>query len=229
MPVTEKKKPVPKRPAVKRATYHHGNLKEDLILATLSLIEENGPENVSLREVAKRAGVSSGAPFRHFPDRAALMTAVAEEAMMRFKMEVDSRLEETKSIDPLIRFRAVGYAYLHWAIKNPSHFLVISNRRLIHFEASKILRDINAEIQQTMMECLNEAREKGLLRTNDISQLPLIARAVSYGLARMYVDGHLLQWGVGKQHWGKAIEKALNQFIEGIASDAWLSAQLPGD
>jgi AcrR family transcriptional regulator len=225
MAAPPKKKPGSKGPAAKRATYHHGNLKEDLISATLALIEEHGPENVSLRDVAKHAGVSSGAPFRHFADRAALMTAVAEEAMLRFKAEVVSTLEGTKSTDPLVRFRAVGYAYLRWAVKNPSHFLVISNRRLIHFEASDILRNINAEIQQAMVEFLSEAKSKGLLRSDDTSRLPLIARAVSYGLARMYVDGHLPQWGVDKQHWGGAIEKALDQFIEGIATDAWLKSK----
>ena len=70
---------VVKRPApVKRPRYHHGNLKEALVNATVKLIEERGVEKVSVREAAKRVGVSSGAPFRRFPTRTALLTAVAE-------------------------------------------------------------------------------------------------------------------------------------------------------
>ena len=61
--------------------YHHGSLVEALIAATIDIIEARGVEHVSVREVARRAGVSSGAPFRHFATKTALLTAVGEQAM----------------------------------------------------------------------------------------------------------------------------------------------------
>jgi len=66
--------PVPK-------PYHHGDLRRVLIDAALKLVGEGGADAVSVREAARRAGVSPGAPFRHFPSREALMSAVAEFAL----------------------------------------------------------------------------------------------------------------------------------------------------
>src|SRR5713226_4202940 len=80
--------PLPPKP------YHHGDLKRVLVDAALRLAEEGGAEGVSVREAARRAGVSPGAPFRHFPNRVALLTAVAEEAQRRFRAEIDAALSE---------------------------------------------------------------------------------------------------------------------------------------
>src|SRR5580704_4036921 len=108
MPVSAK----PKRRAAGRRPqqpkpYHHGDLRRVLIDAALGLVEQQGAEGVSVREAARRAGVSPGAPFRHFPNRIALMTAVAEEAQRRFQAEIDAALAELKPGYPLARFRCI--------------------------------------------------------------------------------------------------------------------------
>ena len=64
---------------VTRTNYHHGALREALLTATLELIEADGIGAVSLRQVARAAGVSPGAPYHHFPDRAALLTALSDQ------------------------------------------------------------------------------------------------------------------------------------------------------
>src|SRR6201994_3346863 len=61
----------------KRDTYHHGDLKRALTDAALRLVQEKGPKGFTLREVARRAGVSAAAPYRHFADKAQLLAAVA--------------------------------------------------------------------------------------------------------------------------------------------------------
>ncbi|MGZ3236564.1 MAG: TetR/AcrR family transcriptional regulator [Burkholderiaceae bacterium] len=219
---TPKKKAATKKATNPRQAYHHGNLREAMIEATLALVEEGGPENVSLREAAKRAGVSSGAPFRHFPNRTALMTAVAEEAMHRLRAGIVDALDKSVNSDPLMRFRAVGYAYLKWAVHNPAHLLVISDRRLIDFDRSESLQKDNEHIQQLMSDLLEDADARGILRAGDRNSIPLIAKALSYGLARMYIDGHMPQWGVKQGEVIRTMEAAIDQFIDGIASDAWL-------
>src|SRR3979490_2876367 len=93
MPTSAKpKRRPPARPLLPPKPYHHGDLKRVLIDAALGLVEEGGAEAVSVREAARRAGVSPGAPFRHFPSRVALMTAVAEEAQRRFRAEIEVAL-----------------------------------------------------------------------------------------------------------------------------------------
>src|SRR5512142_2500607 len=122
-----KRKPVLKRQPARRPSplpkpYHHGDLRRGLIDAAIQLAEEGGAGAVSVREAARRAGVSPGAPFRHFESRDALMTAVAEEAQRRFRAEIDAALAEAPAGDPLARFRKLGLAYLRWAMRNPAHF-----------------------------------------------------------------------------------------------------------
>src|SRR5262249_48598255 len=106
---------IPKRRPAAPKPYHHGDLRRALIDAALKLAEEGLPA-VSVREAARRAGVSPGAPFRHFDSRDALMTAVAEEAQRRFRAEIEIALAEAPDGDPLQRFRAFGLAYLRWAM-----------------------------------------------------------------------------------------------------------------
>jgi AcrR family transcriptional regulator len=204
----------------RRDRYHHGNLREALIEATLELLEEGGLEHVTVREAAKRAGVSSGAPFRHFPTRTALLTAVAEQAMGRFRAEIDAALAQADSDDPLARFRAIGTAYLRWALRNPTHFRVISDRNLIDLEDSEVFLRDNREIRTMMDEQLSEAQRRGLLRPVDVSLVPIAARALVYGLARMYVDGHLAQWDVAPGEAERQLHAAMELFIASLSPHA---------
>jgi AcrR family transcriptional regulator len=206
------------RSASGRTNFHHGNLKEALIEATLRLVEEGGAEKVTVREAARRAGVSSGAPFRHFPDRTALMTAVAEQAMARFRAEIVRALSAVTTSDPLARFRALGHAYFRWLSNNPTHFRIISDRTLIDFEGSESLRRDNDEIRALMADLLEEAQRQHLIRPVDIAHTVLAARALSYGLGRMCVDGHFAQWDVPSKDVRRAWDAVFDLFLEGLAS-----------
>ena len=201
-----------------RARYHHGSLRQALIDAALALAEEVGVESVTVREAGKRAGVSSGAPFRHFPTRKALMTAVAEQAMERFRREIGRQLARAATLDPLARFRALGTAYLRWALRNPTHFEVISARHVIDFEGSKTLVRLNDEIRTLMDDLLKEAHERGQLRNVDLDVLPAEARALVYGLARMWTDGHFAQWG-GTNKAETTMQRAMDDFVRALARD----------
>lgn len=194
-------------------TYHHGNLREALIKAAVQLAEEGGADNVSVREVAKRVGVSPGAPFRHFASKTALMTAIAEEATNRFCAEIALAVEKVAVDDPMGRFAAVGVAYLRWAIQNPTHFQIISTRSLIDWGSSESLQRDNAAIRALMEEALTDAQRRGFLKSTNLAEAQIAGRALVYGLARMYVDGHFAQWGVDGETAERTAQNALKHFI----------------
>jgi AcrR family transcriptional regulator len=200
----------------RRRAYHHGNLRQALIDATLELVEEQGPEDVSVREAARRAGVSPAAPFRHFADRTALMTAVAEEATRRLVAEIDAALEAEPSDDPLERFRAMGDAYLRWATRYPTHFAIASQRRLIDYEGSATLGPDNDGLQARMNELLREAERRGELRSNDLRRIQVASRALVYGLARMQIDGHFPSWHVAAEESEAMMHDVLRLFLRGL-------------
>lgn len=210
---------MPKTKMPGRTGYHHGNLREALIDAAVQLVEEGGPDNVSVREVAKRAGVSPGAPFRHFASKTALMTAVAEQAMSRFRSEITKAVENVATDDPIERFAAVGIAYLRWAIRNPTHFQIISTRSLIDWDGSESLRHDNEAVRALVEGSMLEAQRRNLLRSNHIAETQIAARALVYGLARMCIDGHFAQWAVAGHPAERTAQNVLKHFVTLLGND----------
>jgi AcrR family transcriptional regulator len=204
----------------RRTSYHHGNLVETLIAVTVKIIEERGVEHVSVREAAKRAGVSPGAPFQHFRSKTALLTAVAEQAMGRLTEAITVAQSKADADQPIAVLEAIGQGYLQWALANPTHFAVINSGTLIDFEASDALRNQNEAIRQRMFELLNQARKRGQLNEGlQIDYVVLAARALVYGLARMAIDGHFPRWHPSEPP-PQAMRKALGLFIEQISAAA---------
>lgn len=123
------------------------------------------------------------------------MAAVAEEAQRRFRVEIEVALDQASATNPLGRFRAFGLAYLRWAMRNPSHFEIISTGRYFaHGSSIELTRD-NAELIGLTEQMLAEAADQGLLRSADLKRIQIAGRALVYGFARMNLDGHFPRWG----------------------------------
>jgi AcrR family transcriptional regulator len=95
-------------------------LRRALLDTALTLIEARGPEDVSLREVARQVGVSPAAVYRHFPDKQALMEAVAGEGLARLAAAQHAAAEACSELRA--RFAASGKAYVRFALANPGLF-----------------------------------------------------------------------------------------------------------
>jgi len=106
-----------------RKPYHHGDRRRALLGASLDLIREAGIHAFTLREVARRAGVSHAAPYRHFRDKAELLAAVAEEGFDRLTAAM--RAAAAKSQEPFECLQNAGLAYIEFAQEHPEHFLVM--------------------------------------------------------------------------------------------------------
>ena len=105
--------PAPGRP------YHHGDLRAALIATALEAITEHGAANLSLRELARRAGVSHAAPAHHFGDKTGLLTAVAAEGYQLLAEATSAAWRHTGS------FLESGVAYVRFAVTHPAHFAVM--------------------------------------------------------------------------------------------------------
>jgi AcrR family transcriptional regulator len=202
-----------------KTAYHHGRLREAMVEAAVGIVRESGAEAVSVREAARRAGVSSGAPFRHFANRTALMTGVAEAGMTRLREAVEQGLAACEGEHPLKRMLAIGDAYLDWALAHPTHYRVLGDRLSIDWEGSDTLRADNRFIRERMLEILAECRGRKLLRETDVDVLNLQLRAMAYGLVRMAVDGHLPEFGIEVDGAKAALRSALSAFLASAARD----------
>jgi AcrR family transcriptional regulator len=111
----------PRRAVPPRDAYHHGALREALIEASESLLAERGVEGFSLREVARRSGVSPAAPAHHFGDMAGLLAAVATLAFDGLTSALEAGNRRGGS-DPLARLREQGMGYVGFALRHPGRF-----------------------------------------------------------------------------------------------------------
>jgi AcrR family transcriptional regulator len=174
----------------KRATYHHGNLRAALIKATLRAIAEDGPEGFTLRDVARRAGVSPAAPYRHFQDKDELLAAVAGECAERLAATTTAAVAAVPDADALERFRQVGIASVQFAVAHPEHFRALNIPGIaarMPPEQRAIMEDFDAEQRRS----LAAAQEAGVIAPVSLDDLYLAANALVHGLGHMIVEGKL--------------------------------------
>ncbi|WP_395823627.1 TetR/AcrR family transcriptional regulator [Archangium minus] len=206
----ERRQPIPKKPA---SAYHHGRLREALIAAALRLI--GGGEDVNLREAARLVGVSPGAPFRHFRDKAALLAAVAEETMRRFRREVVTALGAAPSA-PSAQIHAMAVAYLRFALGEPAYFRAFARAGELGFFDSDFFKKENQETLDALDGLIIEGQQRGEVAPGDPRIVHLAARAFVYGLGRMYVEGHFARLGLGGDAPLSVAEQALAVFERGL-------------
>jgi AcrR family transcriptional regulator len=108
-------------PAARRDSYHHGNLREALVAAALRLIGERGPAGFTFAEVARAAGVSPAAPYRHFRDRNALIAEIARQGYERFADALEAAWAMGRP-DPVSAIENCGKAYLAFARSDPASY-----------------------------------------------------------------------------------------------------------
>ncbi len=110
---------------VKKQAYHHGDLESALVETGMRLLEERGDGSIGLREVARATGVSPTAVYRHFPDKDALLAAIAAQGFERL---ADVQMEAAADHrDKAKAFRAIGQAYVRFALDNPALFRLMTS------------------------------------------------------------------------------------------------------
>lgn len=168
--------------------YHHGNLRAALVEAAVALVGERGPKGFTLREVARRAGVSHNAPYRHFASRDELLLAVAEEGFVRLKETMELALRRGHT--PQDRLQLSGCGYVEFALRWPNHFAVmfdLPHELLEH--AKKGPAGLGAF--GVLMNCIEDAQTAGLLPAGDPLPLALTAWSLVHGIAKLAGCGTL--------------------------------------
>lgn len=187
----DSRKPSPRLQDVARTNYHHGALREALLTATLTLIEKEGIGAVSLRQVARAAGVSPGAPYHHFPDRAALLTALSDEGFQRLANTLtEAHATETT---PTKALEAILNAYVEFAQSNPAYFRLMFRPELKQSHKSPPGEEAGTEafavLENTIGDCLTENNKKA-----DKNVLAITMWSLVHGYASLWLDGQLTRW-----------------------------------
>ena len=166
-------------------SYHHGNLRETLLEAALRIVDSDGVGAIRMRALAREAGVSSAAPFRHFPDKSALLDAIAEKAGVELDLKLDAAAVECT--DALTQFRAMTVAYVRYAAEHPALFDLIHSRSAT---SGRFLGQINDERRLKLITLIVEGQNAGLIPDAEPELIALTSEALTHGLARMIADRH---------------------------------------
>lgn len=167
-------------------SYHHGNLRESLILKGLELLESSQDADISLRELAREVGVSANAAYRHFANKDALLLAMAEEGFTRFSQGQMNAMQTGES--PMQRFMLAGHAYIDFACKNPALYRLMFGR----FSASHRSDDVTNPGNLAFQGLINMISTILQLdpESPQVNSAAIHAWSVVHGLSTLILDGH---------------------------------------
>lgn len=168
--------------------YHHGDLRRVLIAGAVDLIAEHGPAALSLRELARRAGVSHAAPAHHFTDKARLLTAVAVEGHQLLAEALQHAASAGSGA--LVE---LGTAYVHCAIEHPAHFEVMYRNDLLHRDDPDLL-DARARTRALLHGSMARHGTGGA----DVDSAALTAWSLAHGFATLWCSGAITASSSGR-------------------------------
>ncbi len=168
-------------------TYHHGNLRQALLEAARVLIIEAGVEALTLREVARRAGVTTGAPYHHFADKATLVAALARQSLDELDRIAGAALEGIG--EPREQLRALGLVYVLYAVDHPAEFrLMFRPDKGEPFESA----EPEAEpVFRILIRVVDACRAAAGITDDGRDAAAIAAWSLVHGLAALLIDGPL--------------------------------------
>lgn len=206
--------------ANERKPYHHGDLRRSLIEAALAQIGEGRVADLSLRGLARRAGVSPGAPYHHFKNKGELLCELATEGFTLMQLEMDRQVAALPSVArPMDELNAIGCAYIVFAASNPAHFKVM-------FERSDTSPEEHPAMHEAADACFSRVldavrRTKRLNASGEqVRNIALTLWFAVHGAARLWVDGPLR----------RRLPDATTETVSAIVSDTMrpiLASRLP--
>jgi AcrR family transcriptional regulator len=179
-----------KRPPAPRKSYHHGDLRAALLEATQALLDERGSEELSLREVARRAQVSHGAPAHHFRNKAGLLTAFAAQGFERLAATIEAQPEHRRAASGPELLVATGRGYVRFALDNPAHFSIMFDTAGLepaHPDYAGAADRAYRLLTAAMDRCVTEGRiDKAQARAATVA-----AWSLAHGFVTLWIGGRL--------------------------------------
>ena len=165
--------------------YHHGDLKAALVACATDILRKEGPEALTLRAVARAAGVSVAAPYRHFADRRQLVAAVAAEGFRRMGEAMHAAMARGGR-DGL---RGVAEAYVRFAHENPAEYHVMFGPEMANTEDLPELRETGRSVLGFVAYGIGMLQQAGMVGPGDPALMAVVTWAQLHGLVMLSLDG----------------------------------------
>lgn len=172
-----------------RDSYHHGALREELITASLKLIEAEGIGAVSLRRVAREAGVSPGAPYHHFADRSALLAAITVRGSALLEREL--RQARDQAATAAAALGALVETYVRFAGENPAYIHLMLRPELSQPARHPEIQTAGEGAIALLTEVVQDCQREGSAPPGDPATLTGLVWALAIGIVTLWLDGPL--------------------------------------
>jgi AcrR family transcriptional regulator len=203
MPSPSVRKPAAARP------YHHGNLRETLLDAADALLSKHGAASLTLRDVAKAAGVSHAAPYHHFAGLNELSAAVAERAFTRLAAAME---RASRADDPRERLLAICVTYVALAQRQPAQFRLMFGPMLaLKAEHPGLQQAADRAFEVLLRAACAHAPAEGPL-------LALTGWSLAHGLANLLIDGAFTGLPIAVPHARKLARQMAVRLLAGEPS-----------
>ena len=197
--------------------YHHGNLRAELLTHAERTVRERGVGELSLRELAREAGVSHGAPRRHFPDRQALLDALAEAGFARLGEELRGAFDSAGN-EFQERLQATAAAYIRFATRDAALLELMFAAK--HEQPTGELQTVAENTFAVLLELIEQGQRDGVLESGDPERVGMVLFATIQGIAALVTGGM-----VGAEQLDALLADAVAYFLRG--SHANSSRRLP--
>ncbi len=197
-----------------KENYHHGDLRNTLIKTATLLLAQHGVAGLSLRGVAKAAGVSHAAPYRHFRDKKDLLESIAVHGFNRLAKACEGA-EKRYPESPQQQLSEAGVGYLSLVIKQPEIAHLMFSGILPQEECGEALSQASAIAVQNLARIVENGKRLGLYADRDTEDLTLTALACAHGIAMMILGG-LIKRPKSKQQLQALGERISNTLLLGL-------------
>jgi AcrR family transcriptional regulator len=208
--------------------YHHGNLKQALVVAALEILYADGAAAMTLRAVARRAGVTQAAPYHHFADRDALLAAVAEVGFSQLLGALDAARAEV-STNPRRTMQDLAVVYVRFAVEHPAHYrLMFGNVLAERSPYPEVGRSV-LELRTRIADVIVSLQARGLARRGEPGDLALTVWSLVHGLATLMIDGQIRGMVAAADDAERLVRDQTGLLLHGMVSTSSLAAPIIGD
>ncbi len=198
---------MPEAPETKERPYHHGDLRRTILETAMAMLGEDSGWAFTLREVARRAGVSHAAPYKHFADKSALLAEIALIGFDRLRGRIAAELSK-EAANFVSRFEAVGQTYLSFGRENPALYRLMFGGELgrnagVHLDP----RTLGA--YDLVIGLLEEGQKAGQVRKRPVRGQAAACWAQLHGMVMLDLDGLLIPEKTGGDPFAAGIETLL--------------------